>query len=726
MSGRSLGVLTLDLIAKTGGFEAGMDKAARVADKRTRDIERQAIERAKAIETAFTGMAKSMMAPLAGAVIGVAGIKSIDSLKSAIEGAISGFAGLKDSAEKTGASIANLSALKGVAKIADFDFTEVESGLIRLSKALHGTDDESKGAGKALAALGLDMQSLRDMDPAQAMLALAKAQAEFADGGGKSAAMMAILGKSGAALIPYLNDLAEQGTLVGKVTTEQALAADEYEKNLKKLQGAWGGLVKQMAVAVVGPAKDITDWMVKAQQEGGALNAVFVGLGMSVAKVFGVEINPLKRSENRVNDLFQELQDKRKIAEAQRGGKSVLGDWMASRTEADIKEIEKQLKGAIAARNKLLQEAADESAPKKTTLNDQSFGAVPKIPKVHTPKAEKEVVDPLTPAAKAYEEVMKSLDKAQTQAAASALNLSATQTELLRVFSDPLFQQMPEPWREMIAIQGEAALKAEQNAADQHAIADQIAADQRRLNELLAATPTAQLEQQRETMQFLAKAFEDGKISAEQFSEAAQTALGTLPDKSEEAKKSFLDLTTVANDAARSMSSTFVDFLFDPMDKSISEMLASFVKAVAKMIAQAAMLQAVKAGMTAMGFSGFAKGGAFEGGVKAFASGGVVTRPTQFKFASGGSFRNGLMGEAGPEAIMPLKRDSNGRLGVSVAGNANGGGGTSNIVNVTVNSGGDSSATGNSDSLKQFGGMIGAKVREIMVSEQRPGGILYR
>jgi hypothetical protein len=62
---------------------------------------------------------------------------------------------------------------------------------------------------------------------------------------------------------------------------------------------------------------------------------------------------------------------------------------------------------------------------------------------------------------------------------------------------------------------------------------------------------------------------------------------------------------------------------------------------------------------------GFAKGGAFDYGIQAFAKGGaftnqIVDSPTLFKFAKG----TGLMGEAGPEAIMPLKRDSNGNLGV--------------------------------------------------------------
>ena len=67
-----------------------------------------------------------------------------------------------------------------------------------------------------------------------------------------------------------------------------------------------------------------------------------------------------------------------------------------------------------------------------------------------------------------------------------------------------------------------------------------------------------------------------------------------------------------------------------------------------------------------------AKGSVYDTGLQTFAKGGmftnsVVNQPTLFKFARG----TGLMGEAGPEAIMPLKRDSNGNLGVR-AGNTGG------------------------------------------------------
>lgn len=61
----------------------------------------------------------------------------------------------------------------------------------------------------------------------------------------------------------------------------------------------------------------------------------------------------------------------------------------------------------------------------------------------------------------------------------------------------------------------------------------------------------------------------------------------------------------------------------------------------------------------------FEKGGAFSGGrVTPFARGGVVSGPTPFAMRGG----LGLMGEAGPEAIMPLVRGANGKLGIAAEG----------------------------------------------------------
>lgn len=80
-----------------------------------------------------------------------------------------------------------------------------------------------------------------------------------------------------------------------------------------------------------------------------------------------------------------------------------------------------------------------------------------------------------------------------------------------------------------------------------------------------------------------------------------------------------------------------------------------------------------------LGFSFMAKGGVYDSPSLSQYSGGVYDSPQLFKFASGA----GVFGEAGPEAIMPLSRGSDGKLGVRAAGG--GGGGIEVVVNITNN-----------------------------------------
>ena len=77
------------------------------------------------------------------------------------------------------------------------------------------------------------------------------------------------------------------------------------------------------------------------------------------------------------------------------------------------------------------------------------------------------------------------------------------------------------------------------------------------------------------------------------------------------------------------------------------------------------------------GFAGLLGGGA-NVPVQPFAAGGVIGTPTYFPLRSGGGL--GLAGEAGPEAIMPLSRGPDGRLGVA----ASGGGRASITINIAT------------------------------------------
>lgn len=101
--------------------------------------------------------------------------------------------------------------------------------------------------------------------------------------------------------------------------------------------------------------------------------------------------------------------------------------------------------------------------------------------------------------------------------------------------------------------------------------------------------------------------------------------------------------------------------------KGIARNMADTVFAVAMRPVQQAVAGALAQGVSGFvsGAMPFAQGGAFtQGRVMPFARGGIVTQPTHFPMRGA----TGLMGEAGPEAIMPLRRGADGRLGVAAAG----------------------------------------------------------
>lgn len=129
----------------------------------------------------------------------------------------------------------------------------------------------------------------------------------------------------------------------------------------------------------------------------------------------------------------------------------------------------------------------------------------------------------------------------------------------------------------------------------------------------------------------------------------------------------------------------FDGLVFDGM--KLSDALKAVAKTIVDTIYSVSMkpLTGAGGGLIAQGIAGvmgglmpFAKGGAFtHGRVMPFAQGGIVSGPVSFPMRGG----RGLMGEAGPEAIMPLTRGADGRLGVQAAG---GGRPVSVVMNVTT------------------------------------------
>lgn len=150
---------------------------------------------------------------------------------------------------------------------------------------------------------------------------------------------------------------------------------------------------------------------------------------------------------------------------------------------------------------------------------------------------------------------------------------------------------------------------------------------------------------------------------------------GSLKDTGREA-------TSMSRSLSSSLTKAFEGVIFG--GEKLTDALAGVGKSISGSVLTQALApvqkgvgSAVSSGLQSMlgGLLGFSKGAAFRGGrVSAFAQGGVVSGPTQFPMRGG----TGLMGEAGPEAIMPLTRGADGKLGVRTSG----GGGA---VHVTMN-----------------------------------------
>jgi len=185
-------------------------------------------------------------------------------------------------------------------------------------------------------------------------------------------------------------------------------------------------------------------------------------------------------------------------------------------------------------------------------------------------------------------------------------------------------------------------------------------------------------------------------------------------DLNEKTDKYKITLDQVKDTLANQMTSA-IEGLIDGT-KSLGESLSGVLRQISSLFLQAGIGSFKGAdGTGGSGLLGlFANGGVIaKNKIVPFAYGGVVNKPTLFPMANG----TGLMGEAGPEAIMPLRRGRNGRLGVESFGT-----GVGNVV-VNVDASG-SNVQGDAQQGKALGQVIGAAVQAELIKHKRPGGLL--
>lgn len=343
MAARSLGTLTLDLVARIGGFSGPIDQAARETEAFKKKVEKVS----KAAALAGVGVAAGF------SVMVKASIDAQDELSKA--------------SQMVGVSVENLSALKYTADLAGVGLSDLTSTLGKLNKGL--AEEFLKGGGAVsdtLADIGVQTKDANGnlRGTYDIFEEIAGQFAKIDDGALKSKLSMDLFGKSGAALIPLLNGGAQglresaiEAARVGKVySTEAAKGAEEFNDNLSRLQSSLSGVADIVAGNIIGDMAELTGIFAdKETQEGIASMATGIvtlgkwavkaaagigGLGKEIGEYFarmqgytdGGNIEHLRERLVELNDALNF------------GGGAFLTDNLTKEFTAERKIIESQIK----------------------------------------------------------------------------------------------------------------------------------------------------------------------------------------------------------------------------------------------------------------------------------------------------------------------------------------------------------------------------------------------
>ena len=652
----NLGSLVVSLGLDAGEFTRGMTKAEYQAQQFAKNLER-------GIEAARVA-ALGSMAAIGGAVL-------------ALDSQLQSIAGFQDLADKIGDTAQEVASLQLAADLSGVSIDNIASASVKLTTALSKLSDEGEGVGKALSAIGLDLESFKQLSPVAQIDAVAKAFSGFEDGASKTAVAVALFGKSGADLIPLFNDLAELGDRQITLTSDQIAAADDYSKAVARLTSE----VRTMVSVTAADAAPAMTEMVQILQDvknyaiGGAGGFNLLSFALETAKValqtivvIGSEVAfVLKQTGIEIGGLAAQAAA---LARLDFKGFSAISDAMKEDSNRARKELENFQKSILLTTDKTADASGKSSG--RDIRKPLSFQSDPTKQKVAAG------IDKLSAGEKELENLNKQIQALK--------NLSTEETVLANIqagrygiVTDKLKEKLIEQAREIDTSKEFAKIEKEfQEVRLDTARATNKARDANEalVQSMLNATPTAKLEEQRRAMQLLAEAFEQGAISAEQFTEASSTYLG-LEKVNEKLKESK----TLAEELGLSFSSAFEDAIVN--GGGFRDMLKGIEKDIIRILARKSVTEPL-----ANSLKGFDLGGVFGKLFSGFGKsdgGGSAGPLSSFSSFSGGGYTGdgarsgGMDGQGGYLAMLHPQE--------SVIDHAKGqtmGGGTSINQSITI------------------------------------------
>lgn len=813
------GSLEIQLLANVARLQQDMDAARGAVDRATRAMGTSV----QVLRSAFVGLGSAM-------TLGVA--------LNWIKGSIDQLDDLNDAAARTGLSIGEISKYQQLATAYGRDYEQIQAAIVRVTSQM---GDKTSTTAQALAALGIKTRdaigNLRN--GGDVMGDIAKTLDKFRDGSNKVAIAQALMGKNGAAMLPFLKDYIDHFDEMKAVSEAAAQKANDFNDRLGELKLAAQNAGQNMATALLPAATRFVTAMVDAThavgktgdeidnfaQDTGLLswaNSTAVGVArlVDVISTIPKAAEAVKGSFDVVGQdistgLFKSGANYLQFLFPKSAGalKSTVDDLVAQR-KAVLDEANKRYADLWSGQGNKYEQAVLNSIavqqgqqmrdPRLEALmgNLGSGGDKPNAPKLST-KSNSALADAKR-LLEQFEQLQaqingksagldsgfyKSLELIATQGAKAGLTLQQIinlQGKYIQQqpFAVQLEQEKAKAAQTALDLQLKAAqaqldvqskLRAAQGLPQSRADIARQYDDQRSLfiaqgntsalgslDKLInTQAAQAQFEALSKTWQqatggmtaaldLLKAKADSGLITQQAYAQSVadlqkqvspslaallpqlQSVAGALGPEAQATVQQYAAalvrlqnqvnpvLQALGNSIETNFGNAFADMVTGAKSakEAFSSMATSILSDMARLFAQRAASNLI--GSLFGGFGGGAvslnaAGGIYNSPSLSAYSGTVVDKPTLFAFAHGA----GLMGEAGAEAILPLRRGSDGKLGVQAQGAA-----TQSIsVSVAVDARGTQVSSDSAQGQK-VGVQLANVVKAVIINEMRPGGAL--
>lgn len=533
---------------------------------------------------------------------------------------------------RTSTSVKDLASLKLAAELNGTSLEAVAKGMQRITLSIgQAVTQNNKITAEALTRLNITSTDARER-----LFQLADAYTNASDKTKVMADLQAVLGKSYVELLPLLSQggdelrrLAQESESYSETMARLAPDAEEFNDQLDKLRHNAAAAASALMVELVPALNQTIDRIGLAKQligEGGLFN--------TIVNTFGTDDIGVVMKRIRTEIALTE----KAIAGEKRKGKDASG------FEEKLKGLNAQLQILIGHQTSLAMKPPSTEYDKwlKAQRGPEIKGDLPPIivtPKIKPPK---------------WEEVFtrQEMDRAQrVMAAAGELSFSFISND--KAVADFIRKQ----YDDVNSLQAEIA--------ETMTMYDALASGSYLTSDKSAA-------------EFI-------RDQQEAVNDLNRSIAESIEKETERAEK-VKETKSLAEEIGITFTSAFEDAI--AAGESFSDVLQAIEKDIVKLLMRMYVTEPLMGAVKGIDFGAIfgslfasANGNAFTNAPALSAySGSVVSKPTVFPFASGGVPNLGLMGEAGPEAILPLKRGAGGKLGVEAAGNV--------VVNVTNNASG--------------------------------------